>query len=826
MCLVAVLFSVLLVHSEIAFQGKIYASTDAESAAAFQTVGDESLDAGEYPFWNPFVFVGMPSFASLAYNPGVYPLTAPVRWIRDTFGLPPMTWLLFHLLVGGLATAGYLRWRGCSWAAAAVGGALLMAMPKFIAWSAYGHGTKLGTFVWMPLALWCAEALLRGGGRIWAAGLALVLSLQLLRGHVQIAYYTVLAIGVLVSFHLVASWRSGRSWRDFLPPVGWIVAAGVLSLGVSAALYLPVAEYQGWSIRGGGGDGSGGASAYDYATSWSMLWSEIPTFWWPTAVGYGRASYVGGMPFTDYPHYVGLPLLLLAAWSFARRRDRWQWAFLFLVLFSTLVALGRHGPLYRLLYEVLPAFQKFRVPVMILALQHLALVVMAMAGLDDLLGRLRQSERPRWMGRPLLGAGALLGLVLIVLGSVASGAYESSLLQSWQDLAAGGGRARPPVEALREAAVLASSDTLRLGAIVLALTLVLAAWARGRLPRLAVIALVGLFLLVDLWRVDQPLLHPQRHLSQLARQGSRLVAVEPGAVIRSPDEMAEAPDAEALSAWLRQREPRPRVWPLGGQRSQDNVLAADRLVSLGGYYAAKLKIYQDYRERLFSQRPATALANLLAARWLLVPQPFSEGTIGALEQLGMRVDPEPAYTGPEGVLYENLSVGPRAWMVHDFELEERGRDTTAELPDASDADRLLAPGFDPLGTAILSAAPELTPGTPGRPAVVEVRDPSHHRVEVDVDSDAAGVLVVADIWYPEWQVYVDGQPRRLLRANHALRAVELEAGEHQVEFRYVASAHRRGIWIRNASLLLLVVGGVLPLVWRRRRGSTETRTES
>lgn len=824
-CLLAVLASLLLVHPEIALQGKIYASSDAESAEAFQTIGRESLEAGEYPHWNPFVFLGMPSYASLAFNPGVYPLTEPVRWVRDTLGLPPMTWLLFHLFLAGLSTSAYLRWRGCSWATAAFGGALIIALPKFIAWSAYGHGTKLGTFAWLPLALWCTEALLRGGGRGWAAALALVLSLQLLRGHVQIAYYTVLAMGVYVLFDLIASVRSGGSWRESLRPVGWIALAGVLALGVSASLYLPVFEYQSWSIRGAGGGGGGGGSAYDYATSWSMLWTEISTFWWPTAVGYGRAAYVGGMPFTDYPHYVGLPLLLLGLWSVVRRRDRWNGALLFLVIVSTLVALGNHGPLYRLFYELLPGFQKFRVPVMILCLHHFALILLAAGGLEDLLDRLREGERPRWMGRPLLGAGLLLGLVLVFLGSVGGSTFASSLVQQWQGMAAAAGRASPPSDALAEAADLAVSDALRLGAILLALSLILAAWARGRIPRAAVVGLAGLLLLIDLWRVDQPLLHPEDHLSQIARQGSRLVSVPSAEVIRSLEGLEDAPDAEALARWLHQREERPRVWPLGSQRSQDNVLAAEHLVSLGGYHAAKLKVYQDLREELFAQRPSTRLANLLAARWVLVPQVLSDRTLGALEEMGLRLSPEPPYQGTEGVLYENLTVGPRAWMVHEYRLESPGGSTTGSLPDESVLRRLLAPGFDPARSVILSEEPTIAPRPAGAPPEIDVRDPSHHRVVVEVDTEAPGILVLADVWYPEWGVWVDGERHSLLRADHALRAVALESGEHVVEFRYEASAHRRGIWIRNASLLLIAVGIVLPIVWRRRRRALEPEAE-
>ena len=47
-----------------------------------------------------------------------------------------------------------------------------------------------------------------------------------------------------------------------------------------------------------------------------------------------------------------------------------------------------------------------------------------------------------------------------------------------------------------------------------------------------------------------------------------------------------------------------------------------------------------------------------------------------------------------------------------------------------------------------------------------------------------GYLVLADTFYPGWQVFVDGQESALLRANYAFRAVALEAGDHEVHFRY------------------------------------------
>ena len=149
----------VFVHPEIALQGKVYSSSDSQAAAAFQRAGDDALEAGEFPHWNPFVFGGMPSYGSLAYNPRTYPLTGPIKLLREGFGLPPMTWLLVHYLVAALGVTGWLRWRCVPWPAAIAGGVLVLALPKMSAWGAYGHGTKLGN-----LCVDALRAVVRRGG--------------------------------------------------------------------------------------------------------------------------------------------------------------------------------------------------------------------------------------------------------------------------------------------------------------------------------------------------------------------------------------------------------------------------------------------------------------------------------------------------------------------------------------------------------------------------------------------------------------------------------------------------------------------------------------
>jgi uncharacterized membrane protein YfhO len=68
----------------------------------------------------------------------------------------------------------------------------------------------------------------------------------------------------------------------------------------------------------------------------------------------------------------------------------------------------------------------------------------------------------------------------------------------------------------------------------------------------------------------------------------------------------------------------------------------------------------------------------------------------------------------------------------------------------------------------------------------------------------------SEIHYPlGWNAYLDGKPVPHIRANYVLRAMEVPAGKHKVEFKFEPETYARGEKISLASsiLLLLVFAG-------------------
>ncbi|NIN63528.1 MAG: YfhO family protein [Anaerolineae bacterium] len=141
---------------------------------------------------------------------------------------------------------------------------------------------------------------------------------------------------------------------------------------------------------------------------------------------------------------------------------------------------------------------------------------------------------------------------------------------------------------------------------------------------------------------------------------------------------------------------------------------------------------------------------------------------------------------------------PRAWVVHGAEVLQGGE--ALEL--------LSDPDFDPLGTVILEEEPELPlPGAmSGAESTVAVLEREPSRIVLEAECSDDGILVVSEVYYPGWRAPVDGQETKIHRANHALRAVELEAGFHRVELVYAPLSFKTGLVISAATLI--AVAGV------------------
>jgi hypothetical protein len=118
-------------------------------------------------------------------------------------------------------------------------------------------------------------------------------------------------------------------------------------------------------------------------------------------------------------------------------------------------------------------------------------------------------------------------------------------------------------------------------------------------------------------------------------------------------------------------------------------------------------------------------------------------------------------------------------------------------------------------------APVPTEGGAGRrtpdsfSAAPEFLSESNNRLTLRVKTGENGFLVLSDTYYPGWKVYVDGEKKKIYRANYTFRAVPLHPGTHQVEFVYDPLSFKLG-----AMITFLTIIGCFGIGWisRAKRG--------
>jgi hypothetical protein len=113
--------------------------------------------------------------------------------------------------------------------------------------------------------------------------------------------------------------------------------------------------------------------------------------------------------------------------------------------------------------------------------------------------------------------------------------------------------------------------------------------------------------------------------------------------------------------------------------------------------------------------------------------------------------------------------------------------------------QVLDPGFDPRHEVLLPGQdhevfppPTAPAGGAAGPGTARVVARSPDTLTVAAELRSPGVLVVLEAFDEGWSAEVNGRPAAVLRGNGLFRAVRLEAGEHQIRFRYRPWAVRVG----------------------------------
>jgi hypothetical protein len=663
----------------------------------------------------------------------------------------------------------------------------------------------------------------RGRGTLVnGAGLALVLGLSMLRGHLQISYYTFALIALHLVFFGIARIADGargqpavetmlpRRWRaqsvhgssgvrpalaEVAYAVGIFAVVVVASLLMSAVLHWPVHEYAKYSIRGAS---ETGGLDYGYATSWSLHPLEMLTFIVPFAFGFGKDLYYGFMPFTDYPNYLGVVVLVMAVTAMATVRTRYVRFLGFVAVVATFVAFGKFLPiLYKPLFALAPFFDKFRVPVMVLIVQQLAVVLLFGIGLDAAM----RADAKRGKPRAVKWLAVAFGVFTVV---VLSQGYWSG---DFADSISARIRAQSPQEQLLVARAAGSylRDDLVKFALILSLTFILlfAYYSSKRMNKVAFAGLALVVGLVDYYLVDRHVLHPEdfRHHEEFR-------------IIHDASVMERYGAPDSLMTFLLRRGQDYRVFPIDHPRQPfARLFSSNRFMnfgisSVGGYHAAKLAAYEEFLGALAASlgQGRIDLLNMLNARYFVSGAPLPEHP--SLRQLWSGVD----YQGQPRFVYENADAMPRAYFVDGYQVAA-GRESLALLASGS---------LDLRRTAILEKRPAFDP-VGGAGGEVAIASYGFNRVALKAKNEAPSLLVLADVYYPDWKATVDGRPVEVLRANHIVRALALPAGEHDIEFAYDTSLIVRSLIVSATTIgaaLVVLIGCVVAYARKGKRGSS------
>ncbi|MEM5792882.1 MAG: hypothetical protein QXY45_00795, partial [Candidatus Aenigmatarchaeota archaeon] len=307
----------------------------------------------ELPLWNPWYFSGHP-FVSNLLSSMFYPINIVYIIFNPDFAFNYV--FMFDIFLAGLFTYFFCRQIGLEEDSSVLSSITFMFSGYFIDHIFAGHLANIDAIIWMPASFWMTEVLIKEKKIRYIIFLSFFLTMQVLAGHIQHAFYSNIALFIYFIYRNLQIYKSNKNLEEIKNNFLNFFSSIIIFILLSSIQLLPSFEFLFYSVRSRG-------LPFDEASLFSFPPYQIIGLVLPEFFGSPiDQSYWGGRNFFELTAYVSVTGFLLAIFSIIFNKNKYTKIFLFLSVFSILFAFGRYSPLYHFLYKYVPGFNLFRIP--------------------------------------------------------------------------------------------------------------------------------------------------------------------------------------------------------------------------------------------------------------------------------------------------------------------------------------------------------------------------------------------------------------------------------------------------------------------------------
>jgi hypothetical protein len=813
---VAIFLIVAMVYCSPALEGKVLQQTDiVHWKGMAQDAFKYKETHGHFPLWNTHLFGGMPNYQVTMDSHSLLP---DFNHLLQFYLPKPASYfflacICFYML--GMAYSVNVL--------AAILGSLGFAYatydPIIIS---VGHETKMVAIAYMPALMAGLVLIFRKRYILGLAVAALFATMEIGSGHPQVTYYLWITLGIMTLGYII-KWIKDKEFKHMAIALGLALVAGLIGVGNSSQSLLTTYEYSRYTMRGGktvdlSADGNitqTKTTGLDesYAFQYSLGIGETFVLMMPNAFGGGSSErlnadskvisalaarnvpeaqgsqvaatlpkYWGGIsPFTAGPPYSGALICFLAVIGFVALKDKGvtRWWILAATVVTIFMAWGNYfSGFNQFLFDHFPLYNKFRAPSMALIIAQLLLPLMAVLGINQLFFEADAKEVLQKNFKHILyatGGLFLLALLAYVFNSY-KGSYDAQILDGFTKQA-GEDVARTILDGMmadRKAMFAAGlGHALWLGLLAIA---GIYCYMKNIAKPAVILSVFIIVNTIDLLIVDKKYLNSENYQDEQNYQAGNFAPT--------------AADQEILQ----DKDPHYRVLNLSTGDPFNDAITSYYHRSVGGYHAAKLRIYQDIIENVFSQKDGglnMGLLDMLDTRYFIISQQQQQGGAPMVQR--------------------NKEALGAAWFVKHLEYVNGPVEAIKALEH-----------LNPKDTAIVDNAFKNEAGaSPVFDSTATIKLASYDNDAIKYTTSAASnqFAVLSEVYYPEgWNAYVDGKKTAYANVNYILRGIAVPAGQHTLEFKFEPTSYYTGqklVYVANILLLLSIAGSIFA-IWKRK----------